>query len=223
MLLPLVVAVVVGYLLGSLPIGYLVARANGVNIFEHGSRNPGATNVRRVLGKGPGNLVFALDVLKGAVAAGWNLLSYTGASFGGGGSAIGTGGQVQSGDWTQLGVAGLLAALAGHSFSCFTRFRGGKGVATSLGGLLMLMPLVTVIAGLAWIAVFFASRYVSLASLVSALVLMVAAFALAGSNLLFALATTVAVFVTVRHRSNIRRLLNGTENKFVRKNADAQS
>ncbi|MFZ9681911.1 MAG: glycerol-3-phosphate acyltransferase, partial [Cephaloticoccus sp.] len=65
-----------GYLLGSLPFGYLVARAKGVNIFEVGSRNPGATNVRRVLGRGPGNLVFALDVLKGTVAASWALLAH---------------------------------------------------------------------------------------------------------------------------------------------------
>ena len=67
----ILIAVAVGYLLGSLPFGYLVARAKGVNIFEVGSKNPGATNVRRVLGHGPGNLVMALDALKGAAAAGW--------------------------------------------------------------------------------------------------------------------------------------------------------
>src|SRR3954471_15755589 len=73
MLTPLLLALVVGYLLGSLPFGYLVARSKGVNIFEVGSKNPGATNVRRVLGSGPGNLVFFLDALKGAVATGWPL------------------------------------------------------------------------------------------------------------------------------------------------------
>src|SRR5829696_9195641 len=70
---PLLIAAVVGYLLGSLPFGYLVARAKGVNIFQVGSKNPGATNVRRVLGSGPGSLVFALDALKGAIAAAWPL------------------------------------------------------------------------------------------------------------------------------------------------------
>src|SRR5579885_2835533 len=74
MLISIIAAAVVGYFLGALPFGYLVARSKGINIFEHGSKNPGATNVRRVLGKGPGNLVFALDALKGAVAAGWSLL-----------------------------------------------------------------------------------------------------------------------------------------------------
>src|SRR5438874_3533710 len=78
MLLPLLIAAVVGYLLGALPFGYLVARAKGVNIFEVGSRNPGATNVRRVLGAGPGNLVFFLDALKGAVATGWPLFRLNG-------------------------------------------------------------------------------------------------------------------------------------------------
>src|SRR5947208_3470771 len=73
MVVPLLIALVVGYLLGSLPFGYLVARAKGVNIFEVGSKNPGATNVRRVLGSGPGNLVLFLDALKGAMAAGWPL------------------------------------------------------------------------------------------------------------------------------------------------------
>src|SRR3954452_15002056 len=71
MFLPLLIAAVVGYLLGSLPFGYLVARSKGVNIFEVGSKNPGATNVRRVLGAGPGNLVFFLDALKGALATIW--------------------------------------------------------------------------------------------------------------------------------------------------------
>src|SRR5215471_15855679 len=74
MVVPLLIALVVGYLLGSLPFGYLVARAKGVNIFEVGSKSPGATNVRRTLGAGPGNLVFVLDALKGAIATGWPLL-----------------------------------------------------------------------------------------------------------------------------------------------------
>ncbi len=225
MLLPLAVAAVFGYLLGSLPFGYFVARAKGVNIFEVGSKNPGATNVRRVLGKGPGNLVFALDVLKGVVAASWALLSYTAASvtYHIDESAIASSGRVEGGEWVQLGVVGLIAALLGHSFSCFTKFRGGKGVATSLGGLLILMPFATVIAGLAWLAVFYGSGYVSLASLASGVALVVAAVSLSRGGLLVGLASVVAAFVILRHRSNIVRLLNGTENKFCKKKADASS
>lgn len=225
MLLPLLVAVVLGYFLGSLPFGYLVARSRGVNIFEVGSRNPGATNVRRVLGSGPGNLVFALDALKGAVAAAWAVLSFTGItvtmdadewSFL---SSI----RISGAQWTQLGVAGLIGALLGHSFSCFTRFRGGKGVATSVGGLVILMPVAAVIATLTWVVVFYSSRYVSLASIVAALALVVAAALLRLPMLLLGLAAAVALFVVFRHLANIKRLLNGTENKFVRNTSASKS
>lgn len=221
MLLPHVVAALVGYFLGSLPFGYLVARAKGVNIFEVGSKNPGATNVRRVLGSGPGNLVFALDALKGAVAASWALLSFTTATvrYAVDETALAETGTVTGANWTALGVTGLLAALLGHSFSCFTKFRGGKGVATSMGGLIVLMPLATLIAGAAWAAVFFASRYVSLASIAAAVVLVAAAFFLKLSGVLVGVAVAVAAFVILRHRTNIGRLLNGTENRFVKKNA----
>src|SRR5687767_15751256 len=111
----LLIAAFVGYLLGSLPFGYLVARAKGVNIFEVGSKNPGATNVRRVLGSGPGNLVFFLDALKGAVATGWPLVL----------KRLDAGCECGAELITGMAVAGLVGALLGHSFSCFTKFRGG--------------------------------------------------------------------------------------------------
>ncbi len=219
------IAAVVGYLLGALPWGYLVARAHGVNIFAVGSCNPGATNVRRTLGKGPGNLVFALDVLKGAVAVGWIRALDLWAR-----SALGN----AEGEWTMAvagvpvfssstvlagSLAGLVGALLGHSFSCFTGFRGGKGVATASGGLLVLMPLATLIAAVAWIVTFFASRYVSLASIVAALVLPLVAWMLGRPSAVVILAALIGVFVVVRHRANIARLVAGTENKFVKKSA----
>src|SRR5580658_2673632 len=106
-LVPLAIAAAAGYLLGSLPFGYLVARARGVDIFSVGSRSPGATNVRRVLGSGPGNAVLALDLLKGAAAAGWPLMVTWGAF-----SSLSAA--------RTLGCVGLAGALVGHSFSCFT-------------------------------------------------------------------------------------------------------
>lgn len=219
MLLPLLIALVVGYLLGSLPFGYLVARSRGVNIFEVGSKNPGATNVRRVLGSGPGNLVFALDALKGAAAASWALLSYTNVSvtFALDETSLAASGVVAGAAWTQLGVAGLIGALLGHGFSCFTRFRGGKGVATSAGGILILMPGATVIAALGWVLVFYSTRYVSLASITAAVTLVAAAFLLTLPALQLGLSIVIAIFVIIRHRTNIGRLLNGTENKSVKK------
>src|SRR5450432_1901944 len=104
LIVPLLIAAVAGYLLGSLPFGYLVARSKGVDIFQVGSRSSGATNVRRVLGSGPGNLVFLLDVLKGAVAAGWPIIVAWGA--------------LRAFDVPSvLGYVGLAFALVGHSFS----------------------------------------------------------------------------------------------------------
>ncbi len=213
-----VTAALAGYLLGSLPFGYLVARSRGVNIFEVGSKSPGATNVRRVLGKGPGNLVFALDALKGAVATGWPLF-YFWSRHEVHGSEMTTNGHVV---WaidlnTTIAVIGLAAALLGHSFSCFTQFRGGKGVATGAGGLVVLMPWVAVIAVIAWIVMFYASGYVSLASIVAALTLPIAAFFLHEPTLLIGLAVAICAFVIVRHLANIGRLIQGTENKFGKK------
>lgn len=210
---PALGAVAAGYLLGSLPFGYLVARARGVNIFAEGSKSSGATNVRRVLGPKAGNTVFALDLLKGVAAAGWPLL-WAWAR-----------GQGQSPEIHAsltyaalfLGAAGLIGALIGHSFSVFTGFRGGKGVATGAGGFLVLMPIATVIAAILWVAFFFFTGYVSLASIAAAITLPIAGLALHRPLFLDLIAVAVAVFVIVRHRANIGRLIAGTEHKRGRK------
>jgi len=215
MLIPLLLAAVAGYFLGALPFGWLIARKFGVNIFEHGSKNPGATNVKRVLGgmfgkkgKRAGDLAFFLDALKGAVAAGWPLIAV----------AADCACDEVATIWMQ--ITGLVFALIGHSFSCFTRFKGGKGVATSAGGLIVLLPFPTLVALVLWVVVFQISRYVSLASIVASVALPAAAW-LFGSPTAFAiLATVLGVFVIARHRSNIVRLCNGTENKFVKKPAE---
>ncbi len=205
LLVPLLIAAASGYVLGALPFGFLVARSHGVDIFEVGSKSPGATNVRRVLGAGPGNTVFVLDALKGAVAAGWPLLLAFYVY------------RLPEGRTQLLGYCGLASALVGHSFSCFTRFRGGKGVATAAGGLVVLLPLVTVIAALIWSSCFYLTRYVSLASILAALSLPVSTYLLGRGRLALGVTGVVAVFVAVRHRTNVQRLLNGTEKKFERK------
>src|ERR1035438_10380245 len=154
----LAAAAVAGYLLGSLPFGFLVARSRGVDIFQVGSRSPGATNVRRVLGRGPGNAVFVLDLLKGAVAAGWPLAwAYLVLAHESGAGHAGVLAQDAASREHMLGYVGLASALAGHSFSCFTGFRGGKGVATAAGGLLVLMPLVAIGSAAVWLVVFLAA------------------------------------------------------------------
>ncbi len=226
MILPLLIAAVVGYILGALPFGYVVARAKGINIFEHGSKNPGATNVKRVLGEkfGPagkrlGNLVFFLDALKGAAATAmpyFGLFLFAWLADG----QLGLCERIRSGFWyhyNEARTAGLVFALVGHSFSCFTNFKGGKGVATAAGGFFILMPVPLLIALGVWIATFYASRYVSLASILAAVALPVAAFFLHQPPLLLGLAVVIAAFVVIRHKANIQRLLNGTENRFVKK------
>lgn len=214
MLVSLLIAAAAGYLLGALPFGYVVARSKGINIFEHGSKNPGATNVKRVLGEkfGPagkrlGNLVFFLDALKGAIATGWPLLAARLCHDGG----------LFSEDTIYFCVTGLVGALVGHSFSCFTHFKGGKGVATAAGGFLVLMPFALLTALAVWIVTFYASRYVSLASILAAATLPVAAFLYRQPPLLIGLAGVIAAFVIVRHRANIARLLKGTESKFTKR------
>jgi glycerol-3-phosphate acyltransferase PlsY len=218
---PLSAAAAAGYLLGSLPFGFLVARSRGVNIFEVGSRSPGATNVRRVLGGGPGNTVFVLDLLKGAVAAGWPLawgclvLAHQVAA-----SQAGALPQDAVDRERMLGYVGLAAALVGHSFSCFTGFKGGKGVATAAGGLLVLMPYVMLASAAVWLAVFLSTRYVSLASILAAVCLPILALAFARGTAALCVTGLIAVFVIIRHRANVRRLLSGTEKKFERKKPD---
>lgn len=217
MLTPLLIAAIVGYLFGSLPFGYLVARAHGVNIFEVGSKNPGATNVRRVLGRGPGNLVFALDALKGAVAtfAPWGYFLATR-----GGASTGT---LTREDYGYMAIAGLVGAFLGHSFSCFTKFRGGKGVATGAGGFAVLFPFGALIALVVWLLAAFGTRYVSVASMLAALSLPISAFFLHRPPALIGVSLAIALFVVFRHRANLSRLAAGTENKIGQKSAAPKS
>lgn len=216
MLVPLLIAGAVGYLLGAIPFGFLVARSRGVNIFEVGSRSPGATNVRRVLGRGPGNLVFTLDALKGAAAAGGPLAWFAFVAKPPAGDAANL-----NGDTTPYMVAGLIGALLGHAFSCFTHFKGGKGVATAAGGFVVLFPLGALVALAAWGLTVALTRYVSLGSMIAGVALTLAAWLLHSPPVILGASAAVMVFVIIRHRANIARILAGTENKIGAKKAAA--
>ena len=201
-----------GYLLGSVNFAVLVAKKHGIDILKEGSGNPGATNVKRVLGKGPGNVVFALDVLKGFVGAG---LPYLFLRM----EATPTAAEIHF----IICVAGFVGTLLGHCFSCFLKFKGGKGVASTIGGLLVLLPVPILIGATLWGIVFLLSRTVSLASLVLGLSLPASCWVLPLFTKLtfspaeFWFAAAVAAFNVWTHRSNIGRLLSGTENRFVKK------
>ena len=193
-------AVFAGYLIGSLPFGYWVARAHGVDIMKVGSGNPGATNVKRAVGGAAGNAVFLLDFLKGVVAVSWVwLLPENGVNP------------------VHLSLLGLVGAILGHSFSIFLGFKGGKGVATTIGGMVTLMPVSALIAIGVWLILFLLTRYVSLASIGMVVALPVSHLILAGPDLLLGFAALVAVFIVVRHRANIQRLIEGREHRFERR------
>ena len=196
-----------GYILGSIPFGVLVAKRAGVDIFSVGSGNPGATNVLRSVSKPAGYLVFFMDFLKGLIATTWFLFPWV--SF--------------SGDLT-LGLWGLPGAVLGHTYPIFTRFRGGKGVATTMGGLLGVMPVCLILGLVTWLLIFFSTRYVALASIGFGLSLPVCAIVNAWSNEdsssvagKMVLAFVIMSWIVWRHRSNITRLRAGTENRFQKK------
>lgn len=209
-----------GYVIGATPVGVLLARAHGVDLRRVGSGNVGATNVGRALGRPWGYLCFALDVLKGLLpvaAAGWLLHPATGELPA----------PADQGAWLAVG----LAAVLGHVFSFYLRFRGGRGVSTALGVVLGMYPYFTA-AGLValglWVAVTLTSRYVSLGSIVAAaaFVPLFAAFnyRIVGQLwplLLFGIA--VALLIVARHGGNIRRLIAGTERKIGRPKAGADA
>jgi glycerol-3-phosphate acyltransferase PlsY len=192
---PILLVSIIGYLLGAISFAVIVARSQGVDIFKEGSGNPGATNVKRILGKKWGNTVFALDALKGFIAAGWPLIAYGGDK--------------------NLAVYGLIAAILGHSFSVFLKFRGGKGVATAMGGLLALMWEVLLIGLAVWLVIFYTTKIVALASILFAISLPIASYFFYGNNdPRFYLGLILAVLIVVRHRSNVARMFSGKENKF---------
>lgn len=200
-----------GYLVGSVNFAVLVAKKHGVDILKEGSGNPGATNVKRVLGKGPGNLVFALDALKGFVGAGLpHLLLRVGET------------PAAADIHFTVCVAGFVGTLLGHCFSCFLKFKGGKGVASTIGGLLVLLPVPILIGAAVWGLVFTLSRYVSLASIALGVSLPLSCWLLPLFTKLtfgqpeFWFAAAIAAFNVWTHRSNIGRLLAGTENRFVK-------
>jgi len=206
------VACIVSYLLGSIPFGLLAGKLSGIDIREHGSGNIGATNVFRTLGKGRGIAVFLLDVLKGLVPVA--LAAKAGQLLAG--SSLS---QFATFPILSLILIGLCAIL-GHNFPLWLGFKGGKGVATSAGVLLGILPGATAIAAGIWLIVFLVTRYVSLASIAAAIVLPTITLLRCLSHgwgqqslLLMIFTLLVGALGILRHRENIGRLLSGTENK----------
>ena len=199
----------IGYGFGSFPAGYFAGRFAGVDVRAAGSGNIGATHVLRVLGKKWGYPVFAIDALKGfaAVRAAFLIVN----------------------PWPEVkayaeyfAILAGLASVAGHMFPVWLGFKGGKGVATSAGALIGLMPLAVPLVFLVWVLVFETTRYVSLASIIAAIALPIIVSVLARWKFvdtwaLIYFSILIMLLVLWRHRSNFSRLLNGTEQRFTRK------
>lgn len=203
-MIALALAVVISYLLGSIPAGYLAGRAAGVDVRQHGSGNIGATNVLRVLGRAYGYAVFVTDAVKGFAAV---RIAYVLCA--------------RAPHPEYYAILAAILAVVGHSFPVWLNFKGGKGVATTLGAVAGLVPLAIVPEAVIWLSVFFVSRYVSLASIVAAALLPAIIATLlylhvtTGTALLY-FSVVVAVLITWRHRTNLARLRAGNEPRFNR-------
>ncbi len=186
--------VLASYLLGSLPSGLWIGRnLYGIDLREHGSKNTGATNAYRILGRVPALLVFVCDTAKGMLGV------YLGTLLVGGELAA---------------VICGIAAICGHNWSVFLGFKGGRGVATGLGVIALLSPQVTLIVFAVWAGIVFITKYVSLASIIAAALVPILMWWFGEAREVLMFGVAAAAFVIIRHRPNIERLLKGEELKI---------
>jgi glycerol-3-phosphate acyltransferase PlsY len=208
-MLTLAIALAGSCLLGSIPFGYLIGRIAGIDIRKIGSGNIGATNVVRILGKRYGYPVFTLDFLKGFGAVKISM-------------SIAADVRPELSSPEMFGVLAAVCSVIGHCFSPWLKFKGGKGVATSAGALFGLMPLAALIGAAVWILIFWLTRYVSLASVATAVALPLVILVIDWNNQtyrkpLFFFSVIIAAVVVWQHRSNLSRLVRGKEPRFTRK------
>lgn len=186
--------IVIAYLAGAVPTGYLAGKFfKGIDIREHGSKNPGATNVFRVVGTTAGIITFIVDALKGFLPV------YIAAKY------------FSFGQFFPIAVG--LSAIAGHMWTIFLKFRGGKGVATGAGVFLALLPLPTLFALIIFAIVLFFTKYVSMGSIIAAFSLPVFAILLNKPKIHIFVSLIVAAAIILKHRSNIKKLIEGKEHK----------
>ncbi|GHT42299.1 glycerol-3-phosphate acyltransferase [Endomicrobiia bacterium] len=190
-----VLYIIFTYLCGSIPFAYIIAKVVGkIDIRTVGSGNPGATNVLRTVGKGAGIATFAADILKGFIPVHFAII-YDCFSY-------------------SVVIAVVIAAIAGHMFTIFLNFKGGKGVATGLGVFLALMPWPSIIAFGIFGLVFIFSGYIALGSICSALSLPLTSYFLRYSVGHIILSSAVAILIVYKHKTNINRFKEGSESRF---------
>ncbi len=184
------ILIVIAFIIGSVPFGLLIARLKGVDLRKTGSGNIGATNVLRAVGKVPALLTLAGDILKGTIA-------------------VALGGYFLD-NLLMEGIVGL-AAIAGHNFSLFLGFKGGKGVATSIGVLILFAPKAALITLILWLGVALMTRYSSLGAIVSFGLLPLNIYLFDYTKEKLIISVIIAALLLIRHSANIKRLLNGSE------------
>jgi glycerol-3-phosphate acyltransferase PlsY len=194
-----ILVVIISYLLGSIPTGYLAGRARGVDIRTMGSGNIGATNVLRMLGRPAGTVVLLIDAFKGFASARWvPLLTIH----------IFPGTQRED-----LALVAGVAVILGHNFPCWLKFKGGKGIATSAGVVMAWAPQACLTALALWGIVFLLTKFVSLASIAAALILPLAVWYWNGSVTMTVVMAALSALAIYKHKGNIQRLIRGTENR----------
>ncbi len=211
MIIKLVLIFVLSYLFGGIPFGYIIGKLHGIDIREHGSCNVGATNVTRLFGKKWGVPCFLMDFIKGFIPiyfVQYYLFSIINISNIPLGLAI---------------VISILGVFLGHTYCIYLRFKGGKGVATCAGAFIAVTPLGILCSLIVWAITYFKTKYVSLASILAAISLAFfsALFSFTGiykiSPKILYFIIIIAIFVIYKHKSNIVKLINGTENRFTKK------
>ena len=199
-----IILIVVAYILGSVPNALWIGKVfKGIDIREHGSKNTGSTNAARVLGAKLGILTLILDISKGAIPVALSLFmkadlleNITG---------------ISNLDFIMIGIF----AIIGHSFSIFMKFKGGKAVATTVGVFTVLMPKALLLAAVVFFVIFALTRYVSVSSITAAISLPIFIFFLYGDVPYTVFGGIITILIIVKHKSNIQRLLNGTESRFT--------
>lgn len=199
-MLNLLYAVIAAYIIGSIPTSYLVGRAKGVDVRKEGSGNVGTTNVLRLAGKLPALIVLIVDILKGVIP-----VTLIASLFYNRNMPI---------DFGVFSVLLGISTIAGHNWSIFLRLKGGKGVATSCGVFMVLLPEAMAIAALVFLITLLLTKYVSLGSILLSITVPIVT-ALMGKEIeLILLSVTICILIGCRHKDNIKRLLMGTENKI---------
>jgi acyl-phosphate glycerol 3-phosphate acyltransferase len=199
-----IILIIVAYILGSVPNALWIGKVfKGIDIREHGSKNTGSTNATRVLGAKLGILTLILDISKGAIPVALSLFmkadlleNITG---------------ISNLDFIMIGIF----AIVGHSFSIFMKFKGGKAVATTVGVFTVLVPKALLLAAVVFFVIFALTRYVSVSSITAAISLPIFIFFLYGDIPYTVFGGIITILIIVKHKSNIQRLLNGTESRFT--------